>query len=214
MAYYNPGAPPQTAAMAIPAPVSNTYCVPYVAQFNVDQQLMSLRGGRFHITDPRGTLLFETKNKNILALHERRLISDASGNPLVLLKKKIATMHERWSAYRGEHDHESNVIFHIAKSSLIQFKASFDIFLAKNQTSTPDFTVKGNFFQRNYTVFFNGTPIAEARKKVNVATLLVGKEQYEVTVFPGVDHAFIASIIVIMEEAKHEDSDADRILSG
>ncbi|CAM6111934.1 unnamed protein product [Calypogeia fissa] len=199
---YNPGGQP-SAGMTVPAPVSSVYCVPYVAQFEIDQKVLTVSGGRFTIKDARGTLLFDVKHKNPLALHTRRVVYDASGNALVLLKRKMATMHERWSAYRGESDDsDSNMLFSMAKSSLIQLTPSYDIFLGTNKTSTPDFKVKGDIFQHHYSILYNGTPVAEVRKKVNMSSIFVGKDQYGVTVYPGVDHAFIASVIVIMDQVK------------
>jgi uncharacterized protein YxjI len=207
---YNPQGRP-SAGMTVPAPVSSVYCVPYVAQFEIDQKVVSVTDGRFTIKDAQGTLLFDVKGKRILALHTRRVVYDASGNALVLLKRKMATMHDRWLAYRGESDDsDSNMLFSMAKSSLIQLTPSYDIFLGTNQTSTPDFKVKGDFFEHNYSILYNGTPVAEVRKKINLSSIFVGKDQYGVTVYPGVDHAFIASVIVIMDQvnrATHEGFD-------
>lgn len=85
---YNPAGRPGT-GMNVPAPVGSSYTVPYVAQFVIDQKVMTLSSGKFDIRDAQGNLLFDVKGKSPLALHTRRILRDASGNVVVLMKKKV-----------------------------------------------------------------------------------------------------------------------------
>ncbi|KAL3698907.1 hypothetical protein R1sor_012983 [Riccia sorocarpa] len=204
--YLSPyGAGMGNGALAVPPVVSPTFCVPYVAQFVIAQKVMSLSSGKFAIHDGQGRLLFEVENK-LFGLHTKRILCDAKGVPLVLLKKMNITLHDRWEAYRGEESNDSHLLFVMKKSSVYQIKPSFDIFLSANTAmSKPDFTLKGNFLQHDYTIFFHHTPVAEASRKVNLQSM-VGQEQYGVTVFPGVDHAFIAALVVIVDQVRQDDS--------
>ncbi|KAL2641241.1 hypothetical protein R1flu_008828 [Riccia fluitans] len=194
------------AAVAVPSVVSPTFCVPYVAQFIVEQKVMTLSSGKFTIYDPQGRLLFEVENK-FFGIHTKRILCDGKGIPLVLLKKMNLTLRDRWEAYRGEESNDDNLLFVLKKSSIYQVKPSYDIFMAANTAmSKPDFTLKGDLFQNNYTIFFHHTPVAEASRKINPQSVVAGKDQYGVTVFPGVDHAFIAALIVIVDQIQQDDS--------
>ncbi|BBN12346.1 hypothetical protein MPTK1_5g19330 [Marchantia polymorpha subsp. ruderalis] len=198
------------AAVSVPPVVSPSFCVPYMAQFLIEQKVMTLSSGRFVIADGQGRLLFDVESK-MFGIHTKRILRDSKGIPLVLLKKMNVTLHDRWEAYRGDDSHDSNLLFIMKKSSIYQMKPSFDIYLSANTALTrPDFTLKGDFYQHSYTVFFHHTPIAEASKKINVQSVFAGKDQYGVTVFPGVDHAFIASLIVIVDQIQQDDTGSSK----
>ncbi|KAG6557076.1 hypothetical protein Mapa_001002 [Marchantia paleacea] len=192
-----------TSTLAIPAPVSTSYCVPHLAQFIIEQKVMTLSSGKFTIKDPQGSLLFQVKSK-VPSLHTKRIVCDSNENALVLLTKKVITMHDTWEATRANDDQKT--VFVMKKSSVVQLKPSFHVFLGTNTSmSKPDFTLKGDFFQFNYTICYNDVPIAEASRRLNASAIIVGKDQYVVTIQPGVDHAFIASLVVIMDQVAQDD---------
>ncbi|BBN05381.1 hypothetical protein MPTK1_3g12640 [Marchantia polymorpha subsp. ruderalis] len=192
-----------SSTVGIPAPVSTNFCVPYMAQFIIEQKVLTLSSGKFTIKDPQGNLLFQVKSK-LPSLHTKRILCDSSEKALVFLSRKILTMHDTWEATSADGDEKT--VFVMKKSGLVQLKPSFHVFLGTNTSmSRPDFTVKGDFFQFNYTICYNDVPIAEASRKINASAILVGKDQYMVTIQPGVDHAFIASLVVIMDQVAQGD---------
>jgi hypothetical protein len=67
---------------------------------------------------------------------------------------QIATMHNRWKAYRGESTDSKDLIFTLKRSSLIQFKTTLDVFLASNKNEDVcDFKVKCRWLEESCTVY-------------------------------------------------------------
>lgn len=48
--------------------------------------------------------------------------------------------------------------------------------------------------------------ILQMHKKHTVSSVLFGKDNFSVTVYPGVDYAFIVALIVILDEINTNDS--------
>lgn len=64
------------------------------------------------------------------------------------------TAHDRWEAFRGESTEAKDLIYTLKRSSLIQFKAKLDVFLAANTTQQVcDFKIKGSWFERSCVVY-------------------------------------------------------------
>lgn len=176
--------------LGIPAPVSSAYCLPHEVQLTVKDKLLSV--GRFTIKDAEGTLLFDVNCKDPLQWRTRRILKDESGQPVLLLKSMWTGLHRKWAAYRGDDETDAKLLFTIQKSALFQFTPSFDVFLATNADhSEPDFTVEGNFLRTDFTVLYNGTPIAKV-KTICFTT------KHVVTVYPGGDRAFISALAIVL----------------
>jgi hypothetical protein len=83
-----PPRPEPTGGIVEPLPVVGPhFCAPYVVQLNVVEQF-ALREGDFTITDTNGTVVITVKGA-FISIHNRRLLLDASGNPLVRLREKV-----------------------------------------------------------------------------------------------------------------------------
>jgi hypothetical protein len=65
---------------------------------------------------------------------------------------QLVTMHDTWQICSGDNE---NVIATCKKSSLVQVRTSMDVMLASSPTGnhTADYQLKGDFFDRNLTVF-------------------------------------------------------------
>jgi hypothetical protein len=67
---------------------------------------------------------------------------------------QIATLHDRWEAFRGESTDSKNLIFTLKRSSLMQMKTKLDVFLASNKKEDVcDFKVKGSWLERSCIVY-------------------------------------------------------------
>jgi hypothetical protein len=72
---------------------------------------------------------------------------------------QIVSFHDGWHMYAGDSEQS---ICRVKKSSILQLRPSINVFLASNTTeSMPDFTLKGNFFERNITIFRGQQTIAQ-----------------------------------------------------
>ncbi|KAK2361275.1 hypothetical protein P8452_65044 [Trifolium repens] len=201
MAYsYQPSAPPMP---ALPTTIIGPqYCAPYPLDLAVVKKVLTISDGNFAVTDVNGNIVFKVKG-SFLTLRDRRVLVDAAGYPITTLCRKIATMHDRWKAYRGDSTNSKDLIFTLKRSSLIQFKTKLDVFLASNKKQDVcDFKVKGSWFERSCTVYAgeSNNIVAQMHKKHTVKSLLIGKDHFMVTVYPNVDYAFIVALIVILDE--------------
>ncbi|XP_062094832.1 protein LURP-one-related 15-like [Humulus lupulus] len=212
MAYAYAGAAPSGPPMANPiAVVSPHFCAPYPVDLIIAKKLMTLSEGSFAVTDVNGAVMFKVKG-SVFSIHDRRLLLDASGNPVISLRQKIITAHRRWQVYRGDSSDSKDLLFSVKKSSLIQFKTELDVFFAANiKEDVPDFKVKGSWLERSCTIYLGNTSniIAQMHKKHSVESVLLGKDTFSVTVYPHVDYAFIVGLVVILYEINEDRKDDD-----
>ncbi|EEF28558.1 protein LURP-one-related 15 [Ricinus communis] len=181
----------------------------FLAQYPVDltvaTKIFSLGENDFKVTDVNGTLIFKLKSK-LLSIHDRRYLKDAAENTLVTLRQKIMTAHRRWEAFRGESTEAKDLLFSVKKSSIIQFKTQLNVFLASNTSEVPDFKIKGTWRERSCTIFLGESNIivAKMHRGHNLTTAILETDNFEVTVYPNVDYAFIAALVVVLDEINED----------
>lgn len=144
--------------MAVPAPVSPSFCVPHETQFAVRRKSI-WRWAPFSITDEQDRLVFEVESwKPVRIWKAKRRIKDSSGKVVVTIKVELGVFVNTWKAFYG--DNESQLLFTVENPVLPWFDHA--VFLPGNSdTSRPDFTVRRAAFGNYFTVMFNGMPIAE-----------------------------------------------------
>ncbi|KAK1351540.1 hypothetical protein POM88_054227 [Heracleum sosnowskyi] len=163
--------------------------------------MMTISEGNFGVTDANGNIMFKVKGK-VMSLRSRRVLLNASGDPIVSFQKKIMSMHSTWKVYRGDSNESRDLLFTARKSSLFQFKTQLDVFLASNTSKdNRDFKIKGSWFEKSCTIYAgkSSTVIAKMHKKQSFS-----KDKFAMTVYPHVDYAFIVALIVILEEINEE----------
>ncbi|CAM6103790.1 unnamed protein product [Calypogeia fissa] len=179
--------------MAIPAPVGSSFCMPYETQLVVKPSGSLFDGGKYSIKDGQGNLVFSMKTEGGFCIEIKRRIYDATTGEVVLLMRKDTPCcgTREWIAFHGDTESESQLSFTLrAKSS---FSSGYVVFLPDNSDATrPDFSVKNNSARRSsFIILFNGKPIAEAKRAGWPST------GYTVTVYPEVDRALIAALVLI-----------------
>ncbi|XP_024005504.1 protein LURP-one-related 15 isoform X1 [Eutrema salsugineum] len=190
--------------------VDARFCVKHPVELAIVRKVMKFKAGNFAITDVNGDLLFKV-NDRLFGLHDKRILLDGSGSPVLTLREKIRTMHNRWKVFRGGSTEESDHLYTVKKKSMVQFfDTKLDVFFSHNkEEKTPDFRVE---CESSAYVVYTGesdTILAQYReeadanttmnKKHTAQSVLYGKHQFLVTVNPDVDYAFIASLIVILD---------------
>ncbi|XP_062094851.1 protein LURP-one-related 10-like isoform X4 [Humulus lupulus] len=189
--------------------VGPQYCASYPVDLAIVQKVLTITDGNFGVTDVNGNLIFKVKGF-LLSLRDRRVLLDAAGRPIITLREKLLSAHERWQVFRGDSTDSRDLLFSAKRSSLIQMKAKLDVFLANNtKEEVCDFKVKGSWFERSCVVYAgeSSTIVAQMHKKHTAQSILFGKHNFMVTVYPNIDYAFIVSLIVILDEINHDDID-------
>jgi uncharacterized protein YxjI len=176
--------------------VAPQYCLPHAVSLAVTKKVLSFSGGDWTISDPAGNILFRVDGK-VWTVRDRRYLLDAAGYKVIRMQQKILSFHDVWHMYAGDSE---QLICTVKKSSILQLRPSLNVFLASNTTeSMPDFTLKGNFFERNLTIFRGQQAIAQVTRQITFTNLLIDKDTFGVTVFPGGDYAFVIALLVIMD---------------
>ncbi|PIN01904.1 hypothetical protein CDL12_25589 [Handroanthus impetiginosus] len=193
------------------AVISPQFCVGYPVDLTIVRKLMTLSEGNFGVTDVNGNIMFRVKGK-LFSLHDRRVLLDAAGNPVVTFQQKLLSAHRRWQVFRGESTDAKDLLFSVKKSSLIQFKTKLDVCLASNTKEEKcDFKIEGSWLERSCVIYAGNSNniIAQMHKKHTAQSILLGKDTFGVTVYPNVDYAFIVALVVILEEINEDRSGED-----
>ncbi|KAL4310669.1 hypothetical protein GQ457_01G024050 [Hibiscus cannabinus] len=155
--------------------------------------------GNFVVTDINSNILFEVKGK-VLSMHDHRVLLDGAGNPIVTLKQKMMSAHDRWQVFKGESTDASDLLFSAKRSSMFQLKTNVDVFLANNiKEKVWDYKVKGSWSESSCVVYAgeSSTIVAQMHDKDTVESILIGKDKFMVTVYPNIDYAFIVILDAI-----------------
>ncbi|KAK4396055.1 protein LURP-one-related 15 [Sesamum angolense] len=172
---------------------------------------MTLSEGSFGVTDVNGNIMFRVKGK-LFSLHDRRVLLDATGIPIITFQQKLLSAHRRWQVFRGESTDAKDLLFSVKKSSLIQLKTKLDVFMACNtREEVCDFKIEGSWFERSCVIYAGNSTniIAQMHRKHSAQSILLGKDTFGVTVYPNVDYAFIVALVVILEEINEDRSGSD-----
>ncbi|KAL9252935.1 LURP-one-related 15-like protein [Drosera capensis] len=176
----------------------------------ITKKAFSLGNGEFNVTDINGNLIFSVE-RYFFSTAARHVLNDASGIPLVTLRRKIFSAHRRWQVFKGDSTDSKDLIFNVVRFSRFQYKTNLNVFLASNtDENVPDFLVKGEHRDASCTVYLGNSSavIAQMQKQRSLKNLLLHKDTYGVTVNPGVDGAFIAALIVVLREITNVHSSA------
>ncbi|CAK9144501.1 unnamed protein product [Ilex paraguariensis] len=203
-----PSYPPMANPVAL---INPQFCAPYPVDLIIVRKLLTLSEGNFTVTDVNGNVMFKMKGK-LFSLRDRRVLLDAADNPIVSFQQKIWTAHRRWQVLRGDSSDSKDLLFSVKKSSLIQFKTKLDVFLASNtKEDVCDFKIEGSWFERSCAIYAgdSSTIIAQMHRKHTASSILLGKDTFSVTVYPHIDYAFIAALVVILEEINEDRDGSD-----
>ncbi|KAL0310046.1 UNVERIFIED_CONTAM: protein LURP-one-related 15 [Sesamum calycinum] len=193
------------------AVISPQFCVGYPVDLTIVRKLMTLSEGSFGVTDVNGNIMFRVKGK-LFSLHDRRVLLDATGIPIITFQQKLLSAHRRWQVFRGESTDAKDLLFSVKKSSLIQLKTKLDVFMACNtREEVCDYKIEGSWFERSCVIYAGNSTniIAQMHRKHSAQSILLGKDTFGVTVYPNVDYAFIVALVVILEEINEDRSGSD-----
>ncbi|KAH9574184.1 hypothetical protein CY35_01G042900 [Sphagnum magellanicum] len=171
--------------------VAPQYCLPHELSLAVTKKVLSSSRGDWTIRDPEGNILFRVDG-TVRAVATRRDLLDDKGYKLIHMqrKRKFLRVQDVWHMYAGDSE---QLICKVKKSSKLQEGPCTDVFLASNTSeSMPDFTLEGNFFERNLKILHGEQAIAEVTQQI-------GEDTFGVTVFPEGDYAFVIALLVIMD---------------
>ncbi|XP_022860264.1 protein LURP-one-related 14-like [Olea europaea var. sylvestris] len=177
--------------------VGEGFCFPYLVDLIVKKK-SGFSNTKIDVVDGNGTLLLQVKG-SMWQFRKKRLMYDSISSPLLTIRQKEVAWRQRWTVHRGVGSEESNLLYTVEQSQSLQFKTQLSVFLATSLTGEIcDFCVVGSYVSQSFKVYKGDTLIAEVKQRFNLGSL--GKEKFEARVYPGVDYAFIVSLLVILNE--------------
>ncbi|KAL1086066.1 hypothetical protein V6Z11_D08G092400 [Gossypium hirsutum] len=141
--------PPPAAASAYPplatrvSVIEPEYCYPQPVDLAVVRKVLTISEGKFAVSDINANIMIKIKGK-IFSIHDRRLLTDAAGNPICTLR------HKGGKHGRKRSDVHSEAII----SSMIQLKTKLHVFLATSpKENVCDFKVEGSWLERSCIIY-------------------------------------------------------------
>ncbi|KAB2016423.1 hypothetical protein ES319_D08G095600v1 [Gossypium barbadense] len=109
-AYPPPAAPSAYPPLATPLSVIGPqYCYPQPVDLAAVRKVLTITEGNFAVTDINGNIMFKIKGK-FFSIHDRRLLTDAAGNPVCTLRPKMASIQGRKHGRKRSDIHSEAII--------------------------------------------------------------------------------------------------------
>ncbi|KAF0910988.1 hypothetical protein E2562_005378 [Oryza meyeriana var. granulata] len=191
---------------AVPAlaVVDARFCTGDAAALSVAKTL-SMSGNDFTVTDAATGAVVLRVDGVLFSLRRRCLLVDADRRPVLTVQESAMVMNTRWKVFRGESTSRRDLLFTAVKPSAMQLWGStkVSVFLSSNDAEQAcDFRVTGSYHDGACAVSLgdSDTVIAKIDRRFSVASALLGKNTYSVTVNAGIDYAFIVALVVVLDE--------------
>ncbi|NLY65931.1 MAG: hypothetical protein GX069_00050 [Tissierellia bacterium] len=148
---------------------------------------------RFNIQDEDGSDKFQVEGQ-LFSLGDKLRIYDLDGRELIYIEQQIWRLLPEYNIYRGDR------LLARVKKELTLFKPRFTI-----ESQYGDFTIDGDVFAHDFTILNNGRPIAWVSKKWFSLS-----DTYYVEILEGEDHAFILSLVIVLDQVLYDESGNNR----
>ncbi|KAL0700532.1 hypothetical protein Bca4012_056654 [Brassica carinata] len=205
--------PPGTAPRPPGAFVNPRFCVADPVDLTMARDKVERKWGNFGILDANMSLRFAVNKPGLaFGLGKTMILLDGSGSPILTMKEKRMTMsfREEWEVLIGD-----QVAYKVKGSSIFSSNTKLNglhVFLARNhEENIPDFRVKGTHsrgFERSCVVYAGESDTIVAQMQHTERTS--DYDIFMVTINPNVDHAFIASLVIILDVYNREDIELAR----
>ncbi|KAH6777945.1 hypothetical protein C2S51_009257 [Perilla frutescens var. frutescens] len=110
-----------------------------------------------------GKIMFKIEG-SIFSFDHKRVMLDAAGLPIVILRKKTFALRSTWEVFRGKGKNEKDLIFSVRRASIFQMKTKLVVFMAKNKSEDVcNYTVEGSWFERSCEVYAGDSSVIVAQ---------------------------------------------------
>ncbi|XP_024393150.1 protein LURP-one-related 15 [Physcomitrium patens] len=175
--------------------VAQRYCLANTAQYRLENEILSKA---WTITDAMGEVVFRVRGKKVDWVKSKRELVDEHGNSIVYMEEKPWRLKNVWRAFAPG---DSEPLYTLKATTAFSFKPGINIFLRSNTAQKkPDYTIEGLFLAKKCSIYFGEELVAEVTRDVSLKNLIVNKSIFNVTIYPGVDIAFIFSLVIIMDK--------------
>ncbi|KAL1413736.1 hypothetical protein Q8F55_001518 [Vanrija albida] len=164
------------------------------------EKVLSWSGDDFGVKDQHGNVIVRVGGK-VMSLRQRKVITDASGQTLFVLKDKIITFLKKMI---GE-DADGKQLFEVHHK--LGIKTKVEVMFNNYSTKAPmKLTLKGDMWGGNADIIAeDGQVVAQIHRDLwNKKEFFADKQTYYVWVPPGVDLALISAVCIAFDEITNE----------
>ncbi|KAL3497889.1 hypothetical protein ACH5RR_040621 [Cinchona calisaya] len=175
------------------------FCFPYLVDLVVKKKTIGLFRVRYDVLEDNKNLIFQVEGR-FWQLKRKRIMTNTANFPILTMRGKGLAWHDQWTVHEGDSLDSSKILYTVKqKSHPLHIKTELEVFLADNIVrDIPDFRVIGCFTSQSFEVYKGDIIIAEVMDSGSF--LLRSRKTFRVRVYPGVDHAFILSLLITFSE--------------
>ncbi|PKA65378.1 Protein LURP-one-related 15 [Apostasia shenzhenica] len=191
---------PPPAASSSGAVINPRFCVGYPLDLAFTTKAPGGQRGQLSTVDSSGNTIFRAKRSTWSGFTQ---LLDAAGHPVVTMKAKFRTMHDRWQVFAGESTEPKDLLFSLKRTSTFQLHDEWVVFLAANTKEEEcDFKITGSYRKKNYSIYRGNSSLVVAQmiKEHKLAGLSLGKHAYGASISPNCDYAFVSALAAIFHE--------------
>ncbi|KAH9289858.1 hypothetical protein KI387_033975, partial [Taxus chinensis] len=174
--------------------VDQQFCCKTATTLTVWNKSLLFAAEGFTVFDSNGNLLFRVDTDDSL------LLMDALGKPLLTLRRKHPSLHQRWEGFPGNNVDDHKPLFTVRRSSILPMNDCVEVFMNCGFICKPcaDYEIEGSFSDRCCTIYTTAPrmPAAEVKRKCSGTGTMLGKDVYTLYIERGFDQAFIMGIII------------------
>ncbi|CAM6027490.1 unnamed protein product [Sphagnum balticum] len=113
------------------------------------------------------------------------------------------SLHNTWQIYLAT----DTLLATVRRASMVQWKTAMDVYLGSSSNShNPDYVIRGDYFEKNVNIYQGAQQAALVTRQLTFADFFRDRDNFSVTIFPGVDIALIFPLIVIMDEVSIQEN--------
>ncbi|KAF7068656.1 hypothetical protein CFC21_074393 [Triticum aestivum] len=190
------------------AVVDARFCAPHATEFTLTKTKSWFRD--FTITDASGAAVMKVDAPPFTFVRRSILVDAASRRPLVTTERSptLFTLGRRWEAFKGDGSRPRDLLFSAVVQPWLFVIREVHVHLAGGDRSekNPDFVIRLSSCGREWTVSRGRSDggAAVATIKRTTGLFLFEGLAFSVSVSPGVDHAFILALAVILHEIRQD----------
>ncbi|XP_078169195.1 protein LURP-one-related 8-like [Carex rostrata] len=166
----------------------------------------------FSVYGDSGQLVFRVDNysRRQRYLTKEIVLMDGDGKPLLCLRPRILSLHDRWNAYEVKecgNKQPNSKLFSMKRYSLLHNFDQTEVlqrnYLADNSKPKlmPSFRIEGCFEKRSCKIYNSrGDKVAQiSRKTTGQASVLLGNDVFSLVIEPGFDCKLVMAFIIVMD---------------
>ncbi|ORX90942.1 hypothetical protein K493DRAFT_229289 [Basidiobolus meristosporus CBS 931.73] len=185
------------------------FCLPYEISLHLREKFFSFSGDDFSIKDASNTVEYFKCSGRTFSLREKKVLLDNTGAPVLNIRDQFFALVPNYKIYQGS---DRNKLLFEIRAKFTLFKPKFTLHFTNLADGNPiTLELKGDWLARRTVIRAINhlgvtTTIARVHSPIGTGrNLFLNKQDYYVTIAPGVDIAMIVAICICLDENAKDD---------